>query len=196
MSNLTEKAIIQTFTDLLSKKPLEKITVTDITSVCGINRNTFYYHYHDIYDLLDKILLAEEEKIKKLAKQDLSTWKMAVLEATKFAREHKEAVYNIYNSRSRDKFANYLKDSLYITMSQFTEMQAEGLDVDQGTKHNIAVFCTSAIQGLTLNWLQDGMDDDPEDFIDEMGYLLGGTTRLALERADKQNKNKKMGGNR
>ncbi|HIU66720.1 MAG TPA: hypothetical protein IAC64_04420 [Candidatus Caccomorpha excrementavium] len=53
MAQYTQKAIIDTFQDMLKKMPFDKITVTAIVSVCGISSNTFYYHYRDIYDLLD-----------------------------------------------------------------------------------------------------------------------------------------------
>ena len=44
---------MNSFVKLLNLYPLDKITVKDIVSDCGISRNTFYYHYRDIYDLLD-----------------------------------------------------------------------------------------------------------------------------------------------
>lgn len=53
MARFTRKAIIQTFREMLEKSPLDKITVTNIIERCGINRNTFYYYFRDIYDLLD-----------------------------------------------------------------------------------------------------------------------------------------------
>lgn len=55
-SELTRKAIMQSFLDILGDKPLDKITVSDITAKCGVNRNTFYYHYQDIPALLEEIL--------------------------------------------------------------------------------------------------------------------------------------------
>lgn len=51
----TETAIRNTFITLLCKKPFEKITVKDITTAAKINRSTFYLHYVDKYDLMDKI---------------------------------------------------------------------------------------------------------------------------------------------
>ena len=63
MSNLTEKAIQEAFVKLLNERPLDKITVREIAGECGINRNTFYYHYHDIYDLLESLLHLEEKRI-------------------------------------------------------------------------------------------------------------------------------------
>ena len=55
MANDTKKLIYYTFIDLLHTKPFDKITVRDIVEACEINRNTFYYHYTDIYDLLEEI---------------------------------------------------------------------------------------------------------------------------------------------
>ena len=47
---------------LLEGESLDKITVRDIVEECEINRNTFYYHYSDIYDLLDDVFRVETEK--------------------------------------------------------------------------------------------------------------------------------------
>ena len=54
MANFTEKAIKASFLKLLNERPLTKITVRDIVEDCGINRNSFYYHYRDIPALLGK----------------------------------------------------------------------------------------------------------------------------------------------
>ena len=56
MRNSTKTAIKEAFMTLLNKKPFDKITVKEIVEECGINRNTFYYHYEDIYDLLQAVL--------------------------------------------------------------------------------------------------------------------------------------------
>lgn len=51
MLQLTKKAIVNSFIKLLNEKPLDKITVKNIAEDCGINRNTFYYHFSDIREL-------------------------------------------------------------------------------------------------------------------------------------------------
>lgn len=53
MSQITKRALEQSLKNLLREKPLSKITVTDITEDCGISRMTFYYHFKDIYDLVE-----------------------------------------------------------------------------------------------------------------------------------------------
>ena len=55
MSSFTKKAIVESFLKLLKEKPVEKITIKDIVEDCGINRNTFYYHFDDIPSLMEEI---------------------------------------------------------------------------------------------------------------------------------------------
>ena len=57
MANYTQKLIIDTFENMPERMPLEKITVTALIKECNIGRNTFYYHYEDIYVLLDDMLI-------------------------------------------------------------------------------------------------------------------------------------------
>ena len=54
MPSFTKKAIMESFLHLMEKKPLDKITVRDIVDDCGINRNTFYYYFQDIYAVLEE----------------------------------------------------------------------------------------------------------------------------------------------
>ena len=56
MPNFTKKAIKETFIELLDERPLNKITVKDIVEACGINRNSFYYHYQDLPALLEEVI--------------------------------------------------------------------------------------------------------------------------------------------
>ena len=62
MSQVTKRALEQSLKNLLLKKPLTKITVNDIAEDCGINRMTFYYHFKDIYDLVEWSCLEDARK--------------------------------------------------------------------------------------------------------------------------------------
>lgn len=53
MSQTTKRALEASLKNLLAQKPLDKITINDIATDCGINRMTFYYHFKDIYDLVE-----------------------------------------------------------------------------------------------------------------------------------------------
>ena len=53
MSNITKKALMESLKKLMLQKPLNKITINDLTADCGISRMAFYYHVRDIYDLVE-----------------------------------------------------------------------------------------------------------------------------------------------
>ena len=62
MSQVTKRALENSLKHILSQKPLDKITVSDITDDCGINRMTFYYHFKDIYDLIEWACVEDAKK--------------------------------------------------------------------------------------------------------------------------------------
>ncbi|MDK2961900.1 MAG: hypothetical protein PWP20_1026 [Eubacteriaceae bacterium] len=62
MSNTTKRALEASLKNLLLKKPLDKITISDIANDCGISRMTFYYHFKDIYDLVEWACIEDASK--------------------------------------------------------------------------------------------------------------------------------------
>ena len=74
MSNITKKAIAASLKNLLKEKKLNKITVQDIADDCGINRQTFYYHFQDVYDLVEWICIQDTEKVLQ-ENRTYATWK-------------------------------------------------------------------------------------------------------------------------
>ena len=65
----TKKALAESLKNLMQSKPFSKITVSEITRDCGVNRKTFYYHFEDVYDLLKWML--EQEAIEVVKNFDL-----------------------------------------------------------------------------------------------------------------------------
>ena len=182
MAQFTKQAIIRAFVELLNEQPLDKITVIDIADRCGINRNTFYYYYQDVYALVDEMFRDETKKIVDEHKVFM-TWQEGFLEAVTFARENRKAIYHIYNSISRDRLETYLYDVTLSNMKLFMEDQAKGLNVREEDIRDIAVFYTVALEGLVLEWLHNGMKQDPESYIKNMGRLLDGTIHDMLVHA-------------
>ena len=102
MSELTKKALAVSLKKLLSRKELSKITIANITDECGVNRQTFYYHFKDIYDLLEWIY--KNEVIDEIDNKD-EDWQQRFLYIFKYVLKNKEFVKNTYNSISR-KYVN------------------------------------------------------------------------------------------
>ena len=63
MSRLTEKALVSNFKKMTERMPIEKITVSELCRECGIQRQTFYYHFRDIRDLVEFIYSSEMKDV-------------------------------------------------------------------------------------------------------------------------------------
>ena len=179
--NLTKNAIMSSLVKLLNEKPLDKITVKDIVEDCGINRNTFYYHYHDIYDLLKDIFSIETEKALELAGEKKS-WQEGFLYSAQFILQNKRAVYHVYSSANRDQLERYMYSIAGAIMTGFVRRESEGLDASEEDIKLLAAFYKHAVVGIYKEWLQNGLKGDPEEFILRIGRLLDGNIRRSLEK--------------
>ena len=107
MSQMTKRALVASLKDLLAEKPLDKITVTDLTEHCGVNRMTFYYHFKDIYDLVEWAYI--ESATRALAGQKTyDTWQQGFLQILQAVQMDKVFVTKVYHSISREHIENYL----------------------------------------------------------------------------------------
>ena len=79
MSNTTKQALEASLKKVMLQKPLDKITISDITSDCGISRMAFYYHFKDIYDLVEWSCL-EDAKRALQGKKTYDTWQEGILQ--------------------------------------------------------------------------------------------------------------------
>ncbi len=182
MSQLTERAIEKSFVRLLKEVPFDKITVKDIVEDCGINRNTFYYHYEDIFDLLHKVFekRAAEVLAEGIAKND---WQESFLRCTLYALENRKEIYHIYNSIDRRQLESFLYQVAGEIMLSYVRAHAEGMKVPEDDIVMIAGFYKCALVGIVLEWLDDGMKLEPEEFIRRIGYLQEDSIVRMLERA-------------
>ena len=113
MANLTRAAIKTALTELLDQRPLAQITVKDIVAACGINRNTFYYHYQGIPELIEEIVNDDAEAIIK-SYPALESLEDCLETIVRRAMDKKRAILHIYNSASRDVYEQYLWSRLWL----------------------------------------------------------------------------------
>ena len=183
MAQFTQKAIVESLIKLLNERPLDKITIKDIVEDCGINRNTFYYHFEDIPNLVKQILNAEAEKVL-LKQETVVSWEEGFIEGAQFALQNKKVVYHIYNSVRREEVEKYLYHVAGDVMRQYVEAAAAGSKAKEEDKKLIADFYKSALVGMTLDWLNSGMKYAPEPLIRRLGVMLKGNIEEALKRAE------------
>ena len=107
MSGFTKEIIAKTFTELLDEKPMSKITVKDIVERCGVNRNTFYYHFKDIPYVVEFILKKKLDKILEHP-QDRASILECMEEMADLVRNNRKVMFNVYRSVKKDTFLFYM----------------------------------------------------------------------------------------
>jgi AcrR family transcriptional regulator len=183
MSNKYAKAaIMSVFLNQLNDKPFDKISVVDIARQAGVSRNTFYYWYSDIYALVDDLFHSETQKIRQESRS-FDSWLDGFLHAMQFVGENRRAVYHLYNSISRNKLEAFLYDVTLSDMTRVVEAQARDTGASTEDIHDIAAFYSAALLGLAIRWLDTGMKEDPEAYLENMGELLGDNLHVSLVRS-------------
>lgn len=180
MSKITKNALSASLKKLLLQKPFDKITVTDITEDCGLNRMTFYYHFQDIYDLLEWTCQEDAHKYLK-NKKTYDTWQEGYLNIFYGALENKEFILNVYHSVRREYIEQYLDRVVSDLLLGVVEERAANMTVREKDKLFIAKFYQFSFVGTMLKWIDTGMKEKPEYIVERTATLIHGSITRALE---------------
>ena len=181
MSQVTKRALVASLKNQLLKKPLDKVTISDITDDCGISRMTFYYHFKDIYDLIEWAFEEEASRILE-GKKDYDTWQQGYLRIFEDLNANKPFIMNVYRSISREKVENYLYRITYDLLIHVINEKAKGMNVRDEDKEFLANFYKYSFVGLVLDWIKHDMKDDPNIIVDDLSVAIHGSVSAALER--------------
>ena len=182
MANFTRNAIRASFLKLVNDRPLSKITVKDITDDCGINRNSFYYHYQDIPSLIQEIFTEEFERIIR-EHPSIESLEECISIACAFAAENKRAILHIYNSVNRDIFEKYLWRVCDYVVSTYGKTVLKGREIADFDRRVIAHFYKCECFGLIIAWLDDRMKTDVHSQISRFCKLHQGMIEEMLRRS-------------
>ena len=181
MSQITKRALEQSLKNLLLKKPLTKITVGDIADDCGINRMTFYYHFKDIYDLVEWSCL-EDAKRALDEKKTYDTWQQGLLQIFEAVEENKPFILNVYRCVHREQVEKYLQPLVDQLLLGVINEEAGDMTVRDEDKQFIAQIYSYIFIGLMLDWIKDDMRGDPQIIVNRLARLIKGSMSEALSR--------------
>lgn len=168
--NTTKKLLTNSLKKLMTKKPLEKISIREITENCGLNRQTFYYHFTDIYDQLD--WLYAQEIITLFANyKGTKLWKEGLLKFFNYCRDNREVCLCILKSLSRKNFFKYFYNDVYEIFKGTIDTLCKELDMSDEYKKLLTQYYVFSFGSVTENWIYGNIDQSPEElieFIDSM----------------------------
>lgn len=158
MANFTKKAIREAFIKLLEQRPLSQITVKDIVEECGINRNSFYYHYQDLPTLIEEIIKEEAEAIIR-AYPSVTSVVQCFDAATEFASRRKTAIMHIFRSVNRDVFERNLMLVCEYFVGNYVDTALEKETISDDDRKTIVNYYKCVCFGLIIDWLSSGMTE-------------------------------------
>ncbi|MCL6459425.1 MAG: TetR family transcriptional regulator C-terminal domain-containing protein [Gorillibacterium sp.] len=187
MSNsvLTKKALAHSLKQIMADTPLNKITVKQLVDDCGLNRQTFYYHFQDIFELLGWIY--QTEAVASIsAYRSYQTWTDGFYKIFLYIENNKALCMNTLHSLARSHLETYLYSVTNDLIMGVVNEVSINMQVEEKDKKFIANFYTLAFTGLVMQWLESGMKENPEIIIEKLNELIEGNFIRALHRyADK-----------
>lgn len=174
----TRKLIMDAFIELSSQKEFKDITVKDITAEAMINRATFYYHFEDIYDLLDKslseVLLVnlncETYKSSELNEEVISSIFKAI---TDFQMSLSTRCHRGYE----DTIARIIREQLEIIFYHILVKQRS--NEDEQTIKLMAVMLSWGLYGASVEWKRSIKEVEPESYIKSvLPFIMSGVSGM------------------
>lgn len=181
MQQMTKKILANSLKKLMLKKPLARITIKDIVNDCGFNRQTFYYHFQDIYDLLGWTYKTElVDSISDFKTYD--NWPQGFLKIFQYVKNNKSFCINTFNSLGRDHLENFLYNQIFYMIIDVIEEISINSNISSKEKEFIANFYTYAFIGILTSWIKTNMEENPEDIIKKVEKLINGNIKKAVSR--------------
>ena len=169
MPNFTKIAIQQSFLRLLSQRPITKITVKDIVEDCGINRNSFYYHFQDLPQLLETVIIESADEIISRIPESFSLEEGLTTVLERLV-ENKRAIRNIWASPDRAFYEQNLMRVCNYVVSRYIACRSADL-------------LHTELFGQVTNWLNQNMVYDIVAHVQALCRLFEGSIAQALEAA-------------
>lgn len=190
MASFTKFAIMKAFGDLAVSRPVDKITVKDITDRCGISRNTFYYHYQDIYQVLKAYVQYASEQVISMMAEEVNDEK-AGLRGARYLEAHRELLCNLYRSAANEEVRTCLQSASQVIFDRFIDNMSRGMGTGEKDRQILSSVCQYMVQGIMTSWLDsDGMvnGESLEAVLIRIDYLLGDMMKEALLRSASREK--------
>ena len=186
-SAITKLSIADVFKKLMCKKAFEKITISDITTECGLNRQTFYYHFRDKYELLNWIFY-NEAITPFMEGLSFDNWSSKLCDMLRLIYTNSKFYTNALKTYYGEEFKSYMHKVGTSVFSSVVDHVSENYYVADDDKQFIAEFFSYGMIGTMVAWVQKGMKDTPETVVAHIENLVNDCQRLAIARYMMPNK--------
>lgn len=184
MTKYTKQAILGMFETMLREMYFDKITVSALVKRCEISPNTFYYHYHDIYDLLNAWMAEKKEKyLEPESSNEAAKENLKVI----FHRAKEEAglVEHLFYSSSGEQVQRYIVDSFEHMIDAILQQELQNdpayRQISKQTREMVVNVCCYSLVGLLIKWLWGKTEGDIDEVLDRLFIFLDESVRRYIE---------------
>jgi len=175
MTQRAKEAITRSFKELLTKQSIDKITVKEVCAQCNVNRQTFYYYFTDIMDTF-KYMFSKELSRDIAQNKTFETWEGGFLATMNYLKNNTKMILHIYNSSywpEAEPFFSGLSNKLMLDVVDEC-IENLGVMLTEKNKNFIINFYRRVFNGLFVDWVNEGMEDDPQTMLEKLLLMISG----------------------
>ena len=179
MSDVTKYALAAALGGLLEKRRLDDITVTELCAASGVGRQTFYYHFHDIYELVGWMF---DQRTRRILEESRRDWRDALLRLMRAALKDQALMRNTVHSLSREQLERYLLRVVETALwEELREAAAREGAAEQDARFVLRLVA-HGVSGILMDWLDGGMAEDAQTVCDRLCRLTEADICVLLRR--------------
>lgn len=167
---------------LMKKKTFDKITIKEIVEECGFNRQTFYYHFQDVFALVEWMYYYD---IGKISDDDLSDKKLfdTIKKLLTYIEEKREEMLCIIESDSGAFFSEFLGRGISRGFDFVADRKTHGMRISKDYRDFLSTYFTGAVLTALIDWIKkpDSSRPSAEEFTEMLMFTLTGALDLALK---------------
>ena len=165
-SCMTKRALGRSLKDVLLEVPFQKVTVKKIVGHLGVNRQTFYYYFQDIQQLLTWTL---EDEIRQSLSEEVffGNWRLGLMRIVFYIQQNQQLCRGVFASTGRSAYERAIYESAYELFQKAGDLDLRDQDFDANV---LAVI----FQGLADQWLEEGLKEEPKQVVDRMCRAVSG----------------------
>ena len=180
----TEHALARALKEMMSNQPLDSISVMEISSKCGVSRKTFYYHYHDIYDLLTQVFL--DEKIPGV--NNCENFVSLIEIVYKYYVANEKFIDATLSSAGKDLFSEFIYNIFYTSTMKFITKFDEDKSLSIMSKKSIARFYASGYSNSLVYYLSNYKNKSLNGLMNCFNFIASNSLASSVANAKKVNK--------
>ncbi|CAM5211770.1 hypothetical protein UACE39S_03309 [Ureibacillus acetophenoni] len=181
----TKRILATSLKELMKTKSLEKISIRELTDNADVNRQTFYYHFEDIYDLL-KWTFQQEALQLLAAHESVNVWQEGLLQLFHYLDENREFSTCALRSLGRSHLKRFFYTDIYNIIGRVVSEFGEKLHAPKDYMSFLTHFFTVSLASLVESWLMGEMDETPEKLIEMIDLFIQDQLRGSKLRIEQQ----------